>query len=886
MPQSTWIKTTGTTDWNTVAAWSGGVPNNADALIAAAGTYTANISVLDNITVHNITLNAANAKLALNGTLTLGATLLVKSGTLLLQSSGILQGGTLQNTGGTIIGNSATLNAVTIRGPLPTGTIDVRSGLTVLSAAGAPVTTLDLRTTTLGVLDSETLGPITAAANALIAAGSGITLTLADTLTTAGNTELQDLWGGILGVDINNGATLVTAGLIAATNTLNIDVNTWLNTGTLNLAAAATIDAHIFFAGNQAVANNAGTILLAPGGRLAFTTGVPFTNTGTIEATGGTGIVTSLASNAPAVALTNFTAQTLTGGSYVADPGATLTLVLGDVIATDAATITLAGSINAVTYINDAQTHQTIPQTLSLESTLATITPGGILNISGRAYTATQTLTDLGQITLANTSFTAPLSIDSFGTLTGSGALSQPTTNNGLIDASGGLLAIAALSGAGLLQIEPLATLELTTATLTANFNLIGGTLLLDTPTAYTGTINAFAPNDTIILHNTDAASASIDNTTIDVTLTAGGTLSYATSALAPNNGVTLTTDGLGNTLLTLIAPPITGGGCFLTGTRILTQSGEIPVEQLRIGVRIPTLRGKSLARITWIGRRTLDAARHPAPHDVLPVRIQAHAFAPNTPARDLYLSPDHAIHAAGALIPIRYLLNGASVTQIQATNLTYWHIELDCHDLLLSEGLATETYLDTGNRSDFSNTPGPSPLHPNFALGIWANNACAPLATTGAPVAATRRALLAQARTLGHHRTTNPALTLLADGTPLDIAANGHHRAAAIPPGTRTLTVASRSFRPAHTDPAGIDTRTLGIALRCLRLNGQPTSLDDPRLLDGWHPPEPSLRWTTGAATIDARHIEIIEFEIALPGTYWSKQATATHVPAEAPYR
>ena len=33
-----------------------------------------------------------------------------------------------------------------------------------------------------------------------------------------------------------------------------------------------------------------------------------------------------------------------------------------------------------------------------------------------------------------------------------------------------------------------------------------------------------------------------------------------------------------------------------------------------------------------------------------------------------------------------------------------YHHVELAAHDVLIAEGLAAESYLDTGDRSSFSN--------------------------------------------------------------------------------------------------------------------------------------------------------------------------------------
>ena len=105
-----------------------------------------------------------------------------------------------------------------------------------------------------------------------------------------------------------------------------------------------------------------------------------------------------------------------------------------------------------------------------------------------------------------------------------------------------------------------------------------------------------------------------------------------------------------------------------------------------------------------WVGRRTIACQCHPRPHDVWPVRIAADAFGRGRPARDLWLSPDHAVFIDNVLIPIRYLINGATVVQEAAERITYYHVELERHDILLAEGLPAESYLDTGNRGAFEN--------------------------------------------------------------------------------------------------------------------------------------------------------------------------------------
>jgi len=141
---------------------------------------------------------------------------------------------------------------------------------------------------------------------------------------------------------------------------------------------------------------------------------------------------------------------------------------------------------------------------------------------------------------------------------------------------------------------------------------------------------------------------------------------------------------------------------CFAAGTRLLTVRGEVPVESLRVGDLLPAMHGARVRPVVWLGHRRVDCHRHPRPWDVQPVRIEAGAFAPGVPHRDLLLSPDHAVLVGEVLIPVRYLINGATIAQVEMDAVTYWHVELPRHEVLLAEGLTCESYLDTGNRFTF----------------------------------------------------------------------------------------------------------------------------------------------------------------------------------------
>jgi hypothetical protein len=172
---------------------------------------------------------------------------------------------------------------------------------------------------------------------------------------------------------------------------------------------------------------------------------------------------------------------------------------------------------------------------------------------------------------------------------------------------------------------------------------------------------------------------------------------------------------------------------CFAEGTRIATPSGDVPVEQLAQGDLVLTHEGAA-APVVWLGRRRVDCARHPNPQAVWPVRVAAGAFGPGLPARDLYLSPDHAVFVDDVLIPVKYLVDGGSIAQIKTASVTYFHVELPEHGVVCAEGLPTESYLDTGDRAKFANGGGVAQLFPDFsavrreALGYAPLIVCGPV--------------------------------------------------------------------------------------------------------------------------------------------------------------
>jgi hypothetical protein len=272
--------------------------------------------------------------------------------------------------------------------------------------------------------------------------------------------------------------------------------------------------------------------------------------------------------------------------------------------------------------------------------------------------------------------------------------------------------------------------------------------------------IGGFTLGDTIDLTGFVAVSQTFDNVNDVLTLTdanSAHSMLHIQGDFVTDSFVT-TSDLNGGTDVTVIAT------CYAAGTRIATPQGEVAVEDMRVSNLVMTVSGRTQP-IVWIGHRHVDFRNHPNRQRILPVRITAHAFGQGLPKRDLLLSPDHLVFVDDVLIPIRHLVNGSSITQIERNTITYYHVELPRHDVLLAEGLPAESYLDAGARGAFANHDGVVQLHPDFAAPredwamLWEVRGYAPLVVFGEKLERTRRELCRQADmlALGNSQRTKP---------------------------------------------------------------------------------------------------------------------------------
>ena len=192
------------------------------------------------------------------------------------------------------------------------------------------------------------------------------------------------------------------------------------------------------------------------------------------------------------------------------------------------------------------------------------------------------------------------------------------------------------------------------------------------------------------------------DNDVLD--LTGQGPLRIVYSATNPENGTVEFLDANGAVTGTLGFQNIeTVVPCFTPGVMIQTPKGAVAIEALRPGDRVLT-RDHGPQEIRWIGRTRLNAARLVQEAHLQPVLIRAGAFGPGMPLRDMWVSRQHRVLLTGpraelligepeVLSPAVFLAGLPGITQDAVRGVTYIHLLFDRHEVILSDGLWTESY-------------------------------------------------------------------------------------------------------------------------------------------------------------------------------------------------
>jgi T5SS/PEP-CTERM-associated repeat protein len=606
----------------------------------------------------------------------------------------------------------------------------------------------------------------------------------------------------------------------------------------------ATIDDSMWSGGTVTVGDaGTGSVTIDTGSTLSFTLAtVGASGAGSIDVTGSSLLHTDtaiLASETASTGNVTIDSSTWTGG----------TLTVGEAGTADAEIE--AGS--TATFTSIAIGAHGVLDVTGAAGALSTVSaPNLTLNFG------TLVVSSSGEV-LMGTTAGAPgvISIQGGFALVGLGTVKGDITliNGGMVQAdlpaTGVLTVDGNISGAG--TIEPLMTLEVNGVigsgveiAFSASVGAEVGDLVLDVPRGDHGTIVGFGAGNTIDIMGLVYSDAVFTQGGTD----SAGTLTLSGDGFSPLSLAVegtyspdsfLATPGAADTIVTLL--------CFVAGTMIATETGEVKVEDLRIGDRVRCLM-RGTAPVAWIGtgRALVTRGRRNA---ATPVIVRRGALADSVPHRDLRITKGHALYIDGVLIPVEFLINHRSILwDDHAQEVTVYHVELDSHDVLLADGAAAESYRDDGNRWLFrnANPRWDSPPQPP----------CAPVLTGGPVVDAIWRRLLDQAGPRARLPLTDDAdLHLVADGRRLNaVARTDEVYVFQLPARPSTLRIVSRAAVPAELGLAR-DTRPLGVGLRRLVLRQGARFIvveaDDTRLSHGFHDYEHDngYRWTNGDAVL-----------------------------------
>lgn len=167
---------------------------------------------------------------------------------------------------------------------------------------------------------------------------------------------------------------------------------------------------------------------------------------------------------------------------------------------------------------------------------------------------------------------------------------------------------------------------------------------------------------------------------------------------------------------------------CFVKGTYILTNKGYVLIENLKMGDTLITcgkienndilykkisnvLVDTSLKhdfptqQIQWISHFEMSQLNQ----NSYPILFKKGCIdkLKKIPSMDLRVSPEHSVCIKNKMIPAKNLINGTTIYQdTNFKTITYYHIEMPYHCAIISNGLLTESYLDTGNREIFDPAP------------------------------------------------------------------------------------------------------------------------------------------------------------------------------------
>jgi len=340
---------------------------------------------------------------------------------------------------------------------------------------------------------------------------------------------------------------------------------------------------------------------------------------------------------------------------------------------------------------------------------------------------------------------------------------------------------------------------------------------------------------------------------------------------------------------------------CFLEKTLILIDGKYIPIEYIYNSeekIKITNINGEKLD-IIWVGKSRCNVRNHlPDDEAGYPVRILKEAISDGVPFKDMLITAEHCLFFDGQFVPARMLVNGRSIFFDKSiTSYDYYHIETEDHSVIMADGMLTESYLDTGNRSTFFQKGNVVSIGSSRNLS-W-DDAAVPLTVSRETIEPLFRkienradkagfAIHTEARPLTNE--SNLHLTTDTGAVIRPTRQNNGRVMFMIPSGVESVRIVSNASRPCDViGPFIDDRRSLGVLVGTVTLfeSNRTRTLTDhlhDAQLSGWNNVEEgTIRWTRGNALLSLGErapgaLALMAIEVRAAGPYVLDEAISEH--------
>jgi hypothetical protein len=174
----------------------------------------------------------------------------------------------------------------------------------------------------------------------------------------------------------------------------------------------------------------------------------------------------------------------------------------------------------------------------------------------------------------------------------------------------------------------------------------------------------------------------------------------------------------------------------------ITTISGEIPIEDLKMGDLVQTL-DRGLQPLRWIGRRHIDASELIKNENFWPICIRTDIVGVGNNVGNLLVSPQHRILIASRVVERMFgnkevLVAAKQLLAIDGIDMaadleevTYYHILFDQHEIIYANRVAAESLFLGKEAQKSLSAEGRKEIHalfPEVALPTFMATSCRPI--------------------------------------------------------------------------------------------------------------------------------------------------------------